>query len=72
MLVEDGKLSLDEPVDHLLPELANRRVLVARLPLAGPPRRLQQQILRSAMALSGDRWGYRGPAITWGTAIRGR
>lgn len=27
MLVEDGKLSLDEPVDRLLPELANRRVL---------------------------------------------
>jgi CubicO group peptidase (beta-lactamase class C family) len=27
MLVEDGRLSLDEPVDRLLPELANRRVL---------------------------------------------
>ena len=27
MLVEDGKLSLDEPVDRLLPELAGRRVL---------------------------------------------
>ena len=27
MLVEDGKLTLDEPVDRLLPELANRRVL---------------------------------------------
>ena len=27
MLVEDGKLVLDEPVDRLLPELANRRVL---------------------------------------------
>jgi CubicO group peptidase (beta-lactamase class C family) len=27
MLVEDGKLRLDEPVDRLLPELANRRVL---------------------------------------------
>ena len=27
MLVEDGKLSLDEPVDRLLPELANRQVL---------------------------------------------
>jgi len=27
MLVEDGLLRLDEPVDHLLPELANRRVL---------------------------------------------
>jgi CubicO group peptidase (beta-lactamase class C family) len=27
MLVEDGKLALDEPVDRLLPELANRRVL---------------------------------------------
>jgi CubicO group peptidase (beta-lactamase class C family) len=27
MLVEDGKLSLDEPVDRLLPELSNRRVL---------------------------------------------
>jgi CubicO group peptidase (beta-lactamase class C family) len=26
-LVEQGKLSLDEPVDRLLPELANRRVL---------------------------------------------
>jgi CubicO group peptidase (beta-lactamase class C family) len=25
--VEDGKLALDEPVDRLLPELANRRVL---------------------------------------------
>jgi len=27
ILVEDGKLRLDEPVDRLLPELANRRVL---------------------------------------------
>jgi len=27
MLVEDGKLRIDEPVDRLLPELANRRVL---------------------------------------------
>jgi CubicO group peptidase (beta-lactamase class C family) len=27
MLVEDGKLALDEPVDRLLPELSNRRVL---------------------------------------------
>ncbi len=27
MLVEDGKLDLDEPVDRLLPELADRRVL---------------------------------------------
>lgn len=27
MLVEDGKLALDEPVDRLAPELANRRVL---------------------------------------------
>lgn len=27
MLVEDGALRLDEPVDRLLPELANRRVL---------------------------------------------
>src|SRR2546422_2038610 len=27
MLVEDGKLALDERVDRLLPELANRRVL---------------------------------------------
>jgi CubicO group peptidase (beta-lactamase class C family) len=27
MLVEDKKLSLDEPVDRLLPELANRKVL---------------------------------------------
>ncbi|WP_328476117.1 beta-lactamase family protein [Actinoplanes sp. NBC_00393] len=27
MLVEDGKLALDEPVDRLLPELAGRRVL---------------------------------------------
>ncbi len=27
MLVEDGKLALDEPVDRWLPELANRRVL---------------------------------------------
>ena len=27
MLVDDGKLRLDEPVDQLLPELANRRVL---------------------------------------------
>src|SRR5207245_7686432 len=27
MLVEDGKLALDEPVDRLLPELANRKVL---------------------------------------------
>jgi CubicO group peptidase (beta-lactamase class C family) len=27
ILVEDGKLALDEPVDRLLPELANRRVL---------------------------------------------
>jgi len=27
MLVEDGKLTLDEPVDRLLPELAQRRVL---------------------------------------------
>jgi CubicO group peptidase (beta-lactamase class C family) len=29
MLVEDGKLTLDEPVDRLLPELANRQVLKA-------------------------------------------
>lgn len=28
MLIEDGKLRLDEPVDRLLPELANRRILV--------------------------------------------
>lgn len=27
MLIEDGKLALDEPVDRLLPELGNRRVL---------------------------------------------
>ncbi|CAN7250922.1 serine hydrolase [Phenylobacterium sp. LjRoot219] len=27
MLIEDGKLSLDEPVERLLPELAGRRVL---------------------------------------------
>jgi CubicO group peptidase (beta-lactamase class C family) len=27
MLVEDGTLALDEPIDRLLPELANRRVL---------------------------------------------
>ena len=27
MLLEDGKLALDEPVDRLLPELANRKVL---------------------------------------------
>jgi CubicO group peptidase (beta-lactamase class C family) len=27
MLIEDGQLHLDEPVDRLLPELANRRVL---------------------------------------------
>jgi CubicO group peptidase (beta-lactamase class C family) len=27
MLIEDGKLRLEEPVDRLLPELANRRVL---------------------------------------------
>jgi CubicO group peptidase (beta-lactamase class C family) len=27
MLVEDGRLALDEPVDRLLPELAHRRVL---------------------------------------------
>jgi CubicO group peptidase (beta-lactamase class C family) len=27
MLVEDGRLALDEPVDRLLPELANREVL---------------------------------------------
>lgn len=27
MLIEDGKLKLDEPVDRLAPELANRRVL---------------------------------------------
>ena len=27
MLVEEGKFTLDEPVDRLLPELANRRVL---------------------------------------------
>ena len=27
MLVEDGKLALDEPIDGLLPELADRRVL---------------------------------------------
>jgi CubicO group peptidase (beta-lactamase class C family) len=28
ILIEDGKLRLDEPVDRLLPELANRKVLV--------------------------------------------
>jgi CubicO group peptidase (beta-lactamase class C family) len=33
VLVEEGKLRLDEPVDRLLPELANRRVL-ARLDAA--------------------------------------
>src|SRR5215470_16677923 len=27
MLIEDGVISLDEPVDRLLPELADRRVL---------------------------------------------
>jgi CubicO group peptidase (beta-lactamase class C family) len=27
MLVDDGMLALDEPVDRLAPELANRRVL---------------------------------------------
>src|SRR2546427_6306668 len=27
MLVEDGKVALDEPVDRLLPELADRKVL---------------------------------------------
>jgi CubicO group peptidase (beta-lactamase class C family) len=27
MLIEDGKLKIDEPVERLLPELANRRVL---------------------------------------------
>lgn len=27
ILVEEGKLALDDPVDHFLPELANRRVL---------------------------------------------
>jgi len=27
MLIEDGKLKLDEPIDRLAPELANRRVL---------------------------------------------
>ena len=27
ILVEEGKLRLDEPVDRLLPELANRKVL---------------------------------------------
>ena len=27
MLMEDGKIALDEPIDRLLPELANRRVL---------------------------------------------
>ena len=27
MLIEDGRVGLDEPVDALLPELANRRVL---------------------------------------------
>lgn len=27
MLVEEGKFRVDEPVDRLLPELANRRVL---------------------------------------------
>src|SRR5580700_4509033 len=27
MLIEDGKVRLDEPVDRLLPELAGRRVL---------------------------------------------
>ena len=29
LLIEDGKLRLDEPVDRLLPELANRHVLKA-------------------------------------------
>jgi CubicO group peptidase (beta-lactamase class C family) len=33
MLIADGKLKLEEPVDRLLPELANRRVLRS---LAGP------------------------------------
>ncbi len=28
MLIEDGKLRLDEPVDRLLPELADRKVLI--------------------------------------------
>lgn len=30
MLVEEGKLRLDEPVERLLPELANRRVLLGQ------------------------------------------
>src|SRR5258708_5374932 len=34
MLVEEGKLALDEPVDTWLPELANRRVLRH---IDGPP-----------------------------------
>jgi CubicO group peptidase (beta-lactamase class C family) len=33
MLIEEGKLALDEPVDRLLPELANRRVVQS---LEGP------------------------------------
>jgi CubicO group peptidase (beta-lactamase class C family) len=28
MLIEEGKLRLDEPVDRLLPELANRKILI--------------------------------------------
>ncbi len=27
MLIQDGKLKLDEPIDRLAPELANRKVL---------------------------------------------
>jgi len=37
LLVEECRLRLDDPVDHLLPELANRRVLVDPLgPIDGP------------------------------------
>jgi CubicO group peptidase (beta-lactamase class C family) len=36
MLVEDGKLALDEPAERLLPELANRQVLTS---LDAPPSR---------------------------------
>ncbi len=34
MLVEESRLRLDEPVDRLIPELADRQVLTA---LNGPP-----------------------------------
>src|SRR5919112_433362 len=64
VLVEDGKLRLDEPVDRLLPELAHRRVLrrPGRPPEPATPHERDEWIRRFAtlplMHQPGEQWMY--------------